>query len=262
MIRYDFSLNKEINRLVRNYNAKISRLEKKGLEVPKKISKTDLKKKFTKRSDLKRELKEIEYFTRRGSEASVQIKNDTIPKYEFHRIKGEVRRAKYKLSRQITIEGNKPFIFEGRKTSATVKEFQTTEFKNLQAKRQALNKDLRKLTRGELSKLSSRSRGDISGISEKDKSLYWNYWDAINDLGLSFGVDDEKIEYIRKRLFSLGLSGFTKAFNNEQILKDLLSFYIPTYFNNLVVYGQAFNDVQMLFNELYVKVDTIVDNYS
>ena len=262
MIRYDTSLTKELNTLVRNYNAKVRRLEKKGVEAPRKLTTKELKRKFTTRKELKRELKELSFFTKRGSEEKVKIKNDEIEKYKFHRIKSEVRRAKYTLTRQIKIEGNKPFVFQGRKTSAKVSEFPTEQYRNLKAKRQALNKDLTKLNRGELERISSRSRGDISGISEKDKSLYWNYWDAINDLGTTFGINQDRLETIRKKLFSLGLSGFTRAFNNEQILKDLISYYVPKYLEDIAIYAQAYNDVNEIFNQLEEKIDKIVEDYS
>ena len=59
-IRYDKSLNQEINRTIKNFNQKIARLEKQERELlPSKITKKDLKDSVYTRAELRRKLKEI-----------------------------------------------------------------------------------------------------------------------------------------------------------------------------------------------------------
>ena len=58
-IRYDKKLNNEINRVVKNFNQKIARLEKQERELlPAKISTKQLKSESYSRTDLRRKLKE------------------------------------------------------------------------------------------------------------------------------------------------------------------------------------------------------------
>ena len=52
-IRYDEKLNKEILKTVRNFNAKVARLERQGVALPvEKVSIREIKKDFTDRREL------------------------------------------------------------------------------------------------------------------------------------------------------------------------------------------------------------------
>lgn len=70
---------KELNRVVRNFNAKINRLTKQNPQIknllPEKIAVRDLKELINTRQDLNRELKALRRFSKRGSEEIVSIKN-------------------------------------------------------------------------------------------------------------------------------------------------------------------------------------------
>lgn len=78
-IRWSEADNKELSRLVRNFNSKVKRLEKKysGTDViiPEKVSVKDLKDLINTRRDLNRELKSLQNFTQRGSEEVITIPN-------------------------------------------------------------------------------------------------------------------------------------------------------------------------------------------
>jgi hypothetical protein len=73
---------RELKRLVKNFNAKIKRLEDKEPFLkdsrPKRISYKDLKENIATRKDLNRELKSIERFTKRGAEAIRTTKQGVI----------------------------------------------------------------------------------------------------------------------------------------------------------------------------------------
>lgn len=78
-IRWNERDSQEIARRVRNFNAKVTRLEKKyaGTDViiPEKVSIKQLKGLIDTRQDLNRELKSLERFTQRGSETVVTVPN-------------------------------------------------------------------------------------------------------------------------------------------------------------------------------------------
>lgn len=78
-IRWSESDAKELARSVKNFNAKVTRLQKKyaGTDViiPEKVSVKELRELVTTRRDLKRELKSLQSFTQRGSEEVVKIPN-------------------------------------------------------------------------------------------------------------------------------------------------------------------------------------------
>ena len=78
-IRWNENDSKELARSVRNFNAKVKRLEKKytGQDVilPEKVSIKDIKDLVNTRRDLQREIKSLQRFTTRGSEKFVTIPN-------------------------------------------------------------------------------------------------------------------------------------------------------------------------------------------
>lgn len=70
----------ELNRVVKNFNAKINRLAKKNPEIanvlPEKIVVSELKELINTRQDLKRELNSLRRFSKRGSEEIVVVENN------------------------------------------------------------------------------------------------------------------------------------------------------------------------------------------
>lgn len=81
-IRWKQSDNQELARVVRNFNAKIKRLEEKNPEIkkalPDKVSVKQLKELINTRQDLKRELNSLRRFSKRGSEEVLTYGDNNI----------------------------------------------------------------------------------------------------------------------------------------------------------------------------------------
>lgn len=81
-IRWQQSDNEELARVVRNFNAKLKRLEKKNPEMknalPSKVEVKQLKELINTRQDLKRELNSLKRFSKRGSEEIITYGNNNI----------------------------------------------------------------------------------------------------------------------------------------------------------------------------------------
>lgn len=106
-IRWTDSDNQEIRRAVKNFNAKITRLEKKIPEhqrkaLPERVSARELKDLVTTRSDLKRELNALRRFSQKGAEELVLLPDNdstTITKWqrnEMSRRAGVINRKREK----------------------------------------------------------------------------------------------------------------------------------------------------------------------
>lgn len=101
-MNYRRSTNKEIARVVKNFNQKISRLEKLGREnLPEKITIKALKSNVYSSSDLKRELNKLKRFSSRGAEDVITDYGTPITKWEKRNIGIQVRTAKAKITRQL-----------------------------------------------------------------------------------------------------------------------------------------------------------------
>lgn len=93
-IKWRESDKKELSRLVKNFNAKIRRLEKKigpGEVLPETVSLRDLKKSILTRKEFNREVKALQRFTQRGSEKFVSVpdndNNLKITKWQMKEMK-------------------------------------------------------------------------------------------------------------------------------------------------------------------------------
>ena len=71
---------KELNRTVKNFNAKITRLSKKDPSIanklPEKVTTQEIKDLINSRQDLQRELKSLQRFSKRGAETIVDVPNN------------------------------------------------------------------------------------------------------------------------------------------------------------------------------------------
>lgn len=93
-IRWRKSDEQELSRLVKNFNAKVRRLEKKkvpGQIIPETVSTKELKKMIETRQDLNRELKSLAKFTKRGSEEFISLPDNEhnlrITKWQYREMK-------------------------------------------------------------------------------------------------------------------------------------------------------------------------------
>lgn len=80
-IRWSESDSQELSRVVRNFNAKVRRLEKKfegysDVVLPERVTMKEMRELIGTRRDLNREIKSLQDFTKRGSEQLIRAKTD------------------------------------------------------------------------------------------------------------------------------------------------------------------------------------------
>ena len=105
-----------MNRIIRNFNQKISRLEKQNKELllPNKVTKQELKENAHTRKELLRKLQELKRYSKRDIEKTIILDSGVaISKYEYENIKIEARRLKQSLAREIKIKQVKPIRIGG-----------------------------------------------------------------------------------------------------------------------------------------------------
>lgn len=118
-IRWNESDSQDLRKAVKNFNAKITRLEKKNPEIknvlPEKVSVAQMKNLIETRQDLKRELNALKRFTQRGSEEIVDVPGND---YNLKTTKWQ----KQEMSRRIGVIN--------RKRKQKLKEVQETPLKS------------------------------------------------------------------------------------------------------------------------------------
>lgn len=260
-IRYDKTLNKEINRVVQNFNNKVKRLEKskRDLMLPSKVSVKELKKEVLTRNELYRELDKLKRYSKRGIEETVKTMGGTnISKYELENVKREARRIKYQVTRQISLKKlTKPRVF-GKVQDVTFAEMGDKTYLNLVARRKALNKEIEKLSASELKRFE-----DLLEKSKKKRlydfnNLQYNWAnEMLMPLAYLTGYPVDKLEGVAQKIATLKEKDFLDLFNNEMVMRAITEFYAEARSGNT----SMSEDVKPILDELINNIDDLVKDY-
>lgn len=266
-IRYDKKLNQEINKTIRNFNQKITRLEKseRDLLLPEKITKKELKENVYTRTELRRKLRELQLYSKRNIEETITTKGGvTLSRYELTKIKRESSRIKASLTREINkMQSTSPKVF-GKKQATTFAQMGDQYYLNLQARRKALEK-------GDIGTLSSEQLKQYKSLLEKtrrNKTYYSNifkenYMQMLTDMGYFYGYDKEKLDKLKGTLSSLDSDKFLKLFRDEKSIQAILEYY-----PNIVMKSGGINpedikeDVTNLYDALIDNIDDVLKDYA
>lgn len=264
-IRYDKKLKNEISRIVRNYNAKVRRLSgNTSLSIPPLMDRNSVKllREATRnRADLRRKLKNLQEFTKRGGEQNIMVKGQVIPRYRYK----QIQRYRNLISRRLKSreEFNKATYptYEGRKQEFTIAQQFNEEVRNIQAQREKLlNVDYLTFSSSELedylTTLESNARTvNLSGWQQ-------NYADMLLDSGYVYGIPHAKLHELREKILDLSPAQFDKLFKTESTIKQILYYY--NQINELgvdVAYENMESDVSSIFDSLFENIDDILKDY-
>ena len=263
-IRYDKKLNQEINRVIRNYNQKIKRIEKYAesylYHLPDTISKKTLKQNVYTRTELRRKLAELKRFSERGAEKSMQLEGGyVLSRFEFENLKRESSRVKRNISREIKrLENEKPTVF-GKSQSKTFAQMGDTYYLNLKAKRQALEKSIQNLKNEEFKKYKEFVY-KVGRSQEYQTSLFReNYKKMLTDLGYYTGYNKDKLKELESKLNKLNNRQFYKLFQSEKAIKSITEYY-PLVTGSVMGFDpkNIKEDVASLYDNLIENIDDII----
>ena len=133
---------------------------------------------------------------------------------------------------------------------------------NLEARQKAIgSKNVMKLNRDQLRNLEKLLNRTAANY-RKDKNIFYNnYLDGtLLNTAYFVGYDENKIKYIKEKLSELTPSQFTKAFEQEQALKDMQLRYDLTKEDGITP-ELLENDITSILDSLYENIDQIVDTY-
>lgn len=258
------SINTKITKAVRNYNAKITRLQRSNpsLALPDKVSVKGVKASGNKKEIL-RTLESLKRFSKRGAEDTIILPSgEFISKYELGELKRESARLKRNLTKRInTLAGTKPKV-AGIEQDYTYAEMGDMRLNNMIAKRNALrklDKSIGKTTSiKDYARFISKTRAKQSYQIDIFKS---NYLDKMLFSQAYFiGYDENKIKTIKEKLSNLSNKDFLKAFDNEKLIQMIRDMY-----QDLTKTGDYFifeEQLTNVYDELYNNIDNIVSDYS
>lgn len=264
---YKLSKNSEIKlkKAISNFNAKIKRLQNvdREIDIPEKESIKAIKDRVYTKWDLNREIDKLERFTKRNAEDLIKNKSGVVmSRWEFENIQREQKRLSARLSRDIERYSNiKPQEF-GKVQSVTYAQMGDEKLSNMKARQRAIsNKSVMKLNREQIKNLQALINKTSANYRKPKDIFYNNYLDGtLLNTAYFVGYDQEKINYIKKKLSELTPSQFAKAFETEQALKDIQMRYDLTKEDGISP-EILNNDITPILDTLYENIDIIVDTY-
>ena len=264
-IRYDKKLNQEINRTIKNFNQKIARLEKQDRELlPSKITKKDLKSGVYTRTELRRKLKELQRFGRRGAEDIIETSGGVrLTQYNYQNIKRENARIKRNITREINrLRVNKPKIF-GKTQTSTFSEMGDHYYLNLVAIRKVLEKNINKLSRDEFERFTKLI--EKTGKSQQYMNVIFKeiYFEMLTDLAYYFDYDKDKLKMLHDKLMKLKPNKFLRLFEEDKAIRAIIDYYpVVTKGFNAINPDDIKDDVVTLYDNLIDNIDIIIQDYA
>lgn len=227
MINYNKQFEERINKVVRNFNAKVRRLEKEGMKyLPEKTSVAELKANYFERDSLKRRLKQLERFSTKGAEEIVTLGGGAkATKWEVNTLLSDMKYMKQYYSRKIDTYGNIIPTVLGQKQTVSYARMGDAKYENLKVLRKSLNKDINKLEQADFNKLNRKVKAQMRR-KEQQKYIFWaNYFTFLEDVGYKADIDPELLERVKQKLSNIDIDDFMALYENEESVLDLVDYY-------------------------------------
>lgn len=260
-IRYNKNLNTRINSIVRNFNAKINRLERvsEELYLPEKTSVRELKETAKNRQQLERMLKDLQRYSEKGMEKTVQFSSGIeMSKYQAYNLKRNLRIAKAKATRELKTFTSTPIKVFGVPQNTPIEYDEA--YMNLKTQRERLDKDISRLNKRELERLQSNIN-DILYSYDMELQYKENWLDMIEKLGYYGEIDKEKLATIKERINNLSPQNFTRLYRNEKSIKALQELYRDVIRNKASVDDELASDIEDVMSNFYSNLDIILKDY-
>lgn len=265
-VRYDKKFMAEINRVINAYNRKIVRLSKSGEDyiLPDKFSKEafqQMKATSRTRADVRNRLKDLQSFTARGGEKTINIGRANIPRYKYQNIKRYRRRLGQITSRKMReLESRHP-ISGATEDPFTFSQYGTQEYLTLKAKRvNLLLKDLAEMSSSELDEYFNKL---LANTLPKNLDLWQDNFIAIlQDTALSYGYDTDRLDTIIEKLSLLSPEEFDDlSFISRNIKAVIYSYKALEDINTAKELSAVSNDVIANLDTIYENIDDIISMY-
>lgn len=266
MIRYNKELINKINKTVRNYNAKINRLQKQNptLSLPEKISAKSLKNISDTRTELNRNLQRLKRFSKRGAEENIVLPTgEIISNYELSELKRESARLQRNLTRRINELASTTPKVAGIKQDYNYAEMGDMRLNNMIAKRDTLarmNKNIRKT--GSLKNFAKLIETTRNKQNYQISIFRNNYIDKmLTYQAYAIGYDKEKINTIKEKLNRLSDKDFLRFFDEEKLVQMVRDKYIDSTKLKGDDYFSFESEMNNIFDELYENIDDYLKDY-
>ena len=259
MINYDKQFNAKINRIVRNFNAKVRRLENQGIKyLPDKVSVADLKSTYFDRDNLKRRLSQLERFSEKGAEEIVQMsKGAKATKWQIETLKSDLAYLKRQYGKEISRYGNIKPTSMGKVQAVTYAQMGDPRYENLKILKKGLEKDITQMEQGDFNRFAKKVSSQIKR-KERQKYVLWaNYFTFLEDVAYKAGIDEDLLNSVKDKLTKMDIDKFIEFFETEKAFSSVIEYYD---IQKLKANGYDDNDVKTV-QDMFDSINQIADEY-
>lgn len=240
-IRYDKQFKNEIYKAVRSFNAKITRLEKKGVSaalLPDRISTKSLKANFSNRKAMRSELKKLQEFTSKGqtfkSEGGV---TGTTMLFEYN--KKRANKAARQLQSELNALEQIPTRYPMMKSeSATL----------LENKIKYLKRDIYKLDIKQIN-IFIRNTEVTNKYNEKNTIFHDNFNKMFMAMAYAAGLDRHYIERIQDKLNRISSEKLLELYRTNPAFKMVTEKYKQS---------QEEDEAKAIYDAIEARIDEIL----
>lgn len=222
MARYS---TKDIERVVKNFNARLKRLENYGVQyLPEHQTVKELKRTFANQRDLDRRLRQLEAFNRKNAMKIVTVGKDRVKMTEWQRnvFYNDRRVAKRRIEREIgDIQKS---IAKRQRSNAPVQTLKREYLNQRLDELEMVSRPLRGLSRSQIRTTTATAEKEVNRF-KRDQMFKDNFFNMMFRDAKFTGNYDERVMTIKGKLSKLTPNQLLMAYYAEPSLKHFVEYY-------------------------------------
>lgn len=250
-IRFDKTYNAEIRRVVRNFNQKRNRAIKRGFtHLPPHLTVSELKSRYTARSQLNRDLRLIEKFNQNRDDALRVVETSggaKAIKWELDYLKSNLRYAREFYDREIE---------KATKLDTMMNVTKMEYLNNLRSKRQYLDLELAELNPSQL-RTFRKTINEYLYANERNLQGYRNWMEEVEVIMRHLGYDNKTINEFFNGFDKLSPRQFLNMYRQSALVSRIYELYIPSSDGNLRL-STTEEDAKELINTFMIEKDELI----
>lgn len=250
-IKFDKAYNAEIRRVVRNFNQKRNRAIKRGYKyLPPKMTVSELKSRYTSRSQLNRDLNALKRFNREGDKALKVVETSggaKAIKWEYDYLKKNLQYAKEFYDREIE---------DAARLDTPMMVAKSEYINNLKSKRDYLNLELTELSQSQF-RTFRNTINEYLYANERNMTGYRNWMNEVELIMRNLGYDNKTINKFFEGFNELSPRQFLTMYRQSQLVSRIYELYIPTKDHSFRL-STTEEDAKDLINTFMVEKDEMI----
>ena len=250
-IKFDKAYNAEIRRVVRNFNQKRNRAIKRGYRyLPPKMTVSELKSRYTSRSQLNRDLNALKRFNREGDKALKVVETSggaKAIKWEYDYLKRNLQYAKEFYDREIE---------DAARLDTPMMVAKSEYINNLKSKRDYLNLELAELSQSQF-RTFRNTINEYLYANERNMNGYRNWMNEVELIMRNLGYDNKTINKFFEGFNELTPRQFLTMYRQSQLVSRIYELYIPTKDHSFKL-STTEEDAKDLINTFMVEKDEMI----